>query len=307
MNSSARLRVTFVQVEGDTICGGAMAPRAALLVGVMGLLVLVFTAPAEAAEGSSNVHLTAIVNGTRMAERVRLDPGRPADVEITLRNSTDSKLRIRSVRLTTSVLGLRFFDVGTSTGLEIPANDVRTWRVEVDIGDLGGQATGLLPLEVAVIGQDRQVLESVDGTADVRGSYTSTYGLFGVGILAVTALLWASALLALARRRLPPNRWKRAVRFAPGGVGVGLAAVVGLSVLRVTAPSAPAEVGFVSVAAAVAFVIGYLTPPSELPPSSYPPGIEGPSDRLSSDDATLPGLRGKSSDATTDGAAKNYD
>jgi hypothetical protein len=229
------------------------------------LLVLGFAAPAVAGDNVPGVHLTATVNGTRLADRVRLDPARSADVDITFKNGTSSVVRVRSVRLTGSVLGLTFFDVGTSTGLEIPAGQTRNWRVEVDISDLDGQATGLLPLEVSVVGQDRKTLASVNGTADVRGSVTSTYGLFGVGILIATGLLWASALLALARRRLPPNRWKRAVQFAVGGVGFGLAAVVTLSVLRVTAPSATAEIGFVAVATAVAFGLGFLTPPSNLP------------------------------------------
>ena len=244
-----------------------MASRTLLLPWVICLLVFLPSAPsaASAVGDSSGARAAVTIDGKRLSQPVRLDPKRPVMVEITLENRTAAPMLVRSVRLGGSVLGLTFFDVGTSTRLEVPANQMRLWRVEVDVADLWGQATGLLPLEVAVIGQDRRLLASVGGTADVRGSLASTYGLFAAGILVVTAMLWASALLALARQRLPANRWMRALRFAPGGVGLGLALVTALSVLRVTPPEAAVEIGFVLAGSSAAFLVGYLTPPPRLP------------------------------------------
>jgi hypothetical protein len=220
--------------------------------------------------------MTAAVDGTRLTERIRLSPDRPAQVEVTLDNQTPNGLLVKSVRLTGSVLGLTFFDVGTTTELQVPAGQIRTWRVEVDITDLEGQATGLMSVKVDVVSEKRRTLGTVTGTADVRGSIMSTYGLFGLGLLVVTALLWASALVALARRRLPANRWKRAVRFAPGGFGVGLVAVVSLSTLRITSPSGTAEIGFVLGAGAVAFLLGYITPPPDDPVVVWPGPSQDP-------------------------------
>jgi hypothetical protein len=221
---------------------------------------LVLLLPATPAGAVGGIEMASAVNGTKLDHRVRLDPDRPARVELTVANNTDNPLRVRSVRLSGSVLGLTFFSSSTANRLEVPARQTRMWAVEVEVEDLGSQATGLLPLEVTLVGEKRRTLATAGATADVRGSVDSTYGLFGLGLLVVTFLLWASALLAMVRGSLPANRWRRAVAFAPGGVGLGLVAVVTLSVLRVVAPSAPSELGFVAGAAAVSFLLGYLTP-----------------------------------------------
>jgi hypothetical protein len=69
-----------------------------------------------------------------------------------------------------------------------------------------------------------------------------------------------TALLALARHRLAPNRWRRGVRFLPAGFGTGLVAVISLSVLRLVPPEPAIEIPVVLGAAGIAFLLGYLTP-----------------------------------------------
>jgi hypothetical protein len=86
------------------------------------------------------------------------------------------------------------------------------------------------------------------------------YGLFGLAVLVLTACSLAGALVALARHRLHPNRWWRAVRFATPGIGAGAVVVFTLGVLRVLAPQPTTAVPLVLVGAAVGFVAGYLTP-----------------------------------------------
>ncbi|MBL7501193.1 hypothetical protein I6A84_34575 [Frankia sp. CNm7] len=248
-----------------------MAPRIVGRLFAVGLFLAVAAGavviPAAPAVAAGGVDLKVAVNQTTLDHRVRLDPGEPARVTVKLINNTDAALRVRSVRLRGSVLGLTFYSVGTVIPVQVPARESREWEVEVDLADLGSQATGLLPLEVAVVDVDRRTIASADGTADVRGSLLCAFGLFGVGLLAATAVLWATALFALARGRLPRNRWLRAVRFVWGGIGLGLVAVVSLAVLRVIAPSPPAELAFVLGAAVVSFVVGYLTPrPADPPP-----------------------------------------
>ncbi len=159
-----------------------------------------------------------------------------------------------------AVLGLPFFVYDTSVGWTVPAGGEGTWTLDVPMDDLAGQATGLLPVEVALRGEDRETVVSVSGVADVRGSIVSTYGLFGSGVAVVTAILWAAVLLALARHRLPVNRWRRALRFVPAGAGFGLVVIVSLSALRLTAPTGSSELGFLLGTTAVAFLLGYLTP-----------------------------------------------
>jgi hypothetical protein len=116
----------------------------------------------------------------------------------------------------------------------------------------------------------------------------SVYGVFGLAVFGLTVLAWAGALFALARRRLPANRWQRAMRFLPAGVGTGLVAVISLSVLRVMAPSPAAEIPFILGAAAGAFVLGYLTPHPAT--DDFAP-FESPTDRSADAPADPPSHR----------------
>jgi hypothetical protein len=233
------------------------------------------------ARADSGVIVSATVNQTTLDHRVRLAPGQPATVAVTVINNTDQILAVRSVEIRGSALGLTFYSAGTVLDLQVPARQTSSWTVQVDVDDLGSQATGLLPLQVALIGEHRHPIAAVDGTADLRGSVWSAYGLFGLGLLATTIAAWATALLALARGRLPRSRLLRGARFTFGGLGLGLVAVISFSVLRVIAPSASSELAFVLGTGFAAFVLGFLTPrPADPRP---PAGDEG--------DATVHGRR----------------
>ncbi|HEX7302395.1 hypothetical protein [Lentzea sp.] len=198
-----------------------------------------------------------------------LKPTDTVKVSITVRNGTDTVQRVKTVRISGTALALTFFTYDTTVPFDVPPRSVETRTFPLDPNDLGSQATGLLPVTVEVVDVQRETIASVSTTGDVKGSLWSVYGAFGLGVLVLTALSWAGALLALARRRLPANRWQRAMRFLPAGIGTGLVAVISLSVLRLVAPSPAAEIPFIVGAAAVAFVLGYVTPhPGERPSSS---------------------------------------
>ncbi|WP_143138856.1 hypothetical protein [Lentzea waywayandensis] len=167
---------------------------------------------------------------------------------------------MKTVRISGTALALTFFSYDTTVPFDVPAKSSETRSFPLEPTDLGSQAIGLLPVTVEVIDVQRESIASVETTGDVKGSLWSVYGAFGLGVLVLTGLSWAGALIALARRRLPPNRWQRAMRFLPAGIGTGLVAVISLSVLRLVAPSPTAEIPFIVGAAAAAFVLGYLTP-----------------------------------------------
>ncbi|MFD4675920.1 hypothetical protein ACFWNN_39780 [Lentzea sp. NPDC058450] len=199
-----------------------------------------------------------------------LDPAQTAKVSITVRNNTNTVQRVKTVRISGSALALTFFSYDTTVPFDVPARSSETRSFPMEPTDLGAQALGLLPVEFEVIDTSRETIASVETTGDVQGSLWSVYGAFGLGVLILTALSWAGALIALGRRRLPANRWQRAMRFLPAGIGTGLVAVISLSVLRLVAPSPTAEIPFIVGAAAAAFVLGYLTPhPGEPGPKSY--------------------------------------
>ncbi len=244
--------------------------RRLFLLGTVALSgLLCFAVPAAAApEGSDPVHLEVRINGTALAGgRFGLDPRRPATISVAVRNDGDAPAEVRTVRMTGTALALTFFAYETSVVLDVAPGTTETREFELDLSDLSSQVTGLIPTTVSVLGPDRRALASSAATADVRGSVVSVYGLFGLGVLVLTLFSWTAGLWALARRRLPPNRWRRAMRFLPAGVGTGLVAVVTLSVLRLVAPAPAAEIPMVLAAAAAAFLLGYVTLPPEEPAS----------------------------------------
>jgi hypothetical protein len=222
----------------------------------------VAAAGTQAAPGAGkSLSLDARIDGRTVGDgQLVVDPARTAVVEITVRNQTASGQRVKTVRLSGTALALTFFAYDTTVAFDVPAGASVSRTFPLDLADLDRQANGLLPVSVQLLGPDRAVLAEVEATGDVRGSLWSVYGVFGIALVVLSALAWAGALVALARHRLPANRWRRALRFLPAGFGTGLSAVVTLSVLRLVAPAPAAEIPLILGAAAVALVLGYLTP-----------------------------------------------
>ena len=228
------------------------------------------------------------MDGTPVGEdELLLDPSGSSVISVTVHNGTDAVRHVKTIRLSGTALALTFFSYDTTVPFDVPARESVTRGFVLDLGQLGAQATGLLPTELEVLDTNRDVVGSIGVTGDVRGSMWSVYGVFGLAVFGLTLLAWAGALFALARRRLPANRWQRAMRFLPAGVGTGLVAVISLSVLRVVAPSPAAEIPFVLGATAVAFALGYLTPHPDADDSS-PVGPVGPIDPESTQRITRP-------------------
>ncbi|WNV84241.1 hypothetical protein [Umezawaea sp. Da 62-37] len=215
---------------------------------------------ASAADGGITLDATVDRKPVGGTERLVLDSAKSVRVEVTVHNGTDAVRHVKTVRLSGTALALTFFAYDTTLPFDVPARETATRAFVLDLADLGGQATGLLPTEIEVLDNARDVVASVEATGDVRGSMWSVYAVFGLGVLLLTVLSWAGALFALARRRLPANRWQRAMRFLPAGIGTGLVAVISLSVLKLMAPSPTAEIPFILGAAAIALGLGYLTP-----------------------------------------------
>lgn len=84
--------------------------------------------------------------------------------------------------------------------------------------------------------------------------------MFGLAVAGLTALLLAAALIRLAARRLPANRWNRATRFGVPGLGVGLTLTFTISALRIASPSPGVWLTLVVLGGVIGFVFGFLTP-----------------------------------------------
>lgn len=236
----------------------ALVAAAAALFGMLGVL----TAPAAAAaDGNSDLTVTVEINDRDVSgQTVALIPDEPLELTIIAENPGTEARSVRLVRVSGVALALRFFAYDTTLPFQVPARGRVTRTFPLDVRDLDGQAVGLLPTSIELLTEDRTVLGAADTVADVRGSLWSVYGVFGLAMLGLTVLAWAGALLALARNKLSANRFRRALRFLPAGVGTGLVAVVSLSVLRMVPPAPAVEIPVVIGAALIAMVLGFLTP-----------------------------------------------
>ncbi|AHH96494.1 hypothetical protein GCM10010174_75020 [Kutzneria viridogrisea] len=243
----------------------------AAVVALVTVLGLAGAAPALADGSEEPPRLGVTINGQDIAGRtVAINPTQSAELMITVSNGSDVPRKVRSVRLSGTALALTFFAYDTLVPFDVPAHGRVTRTFSLDMADLDGQAIGLLPGTVEVFDAQRTLLASTSTTTDVQGSIRSVYGVFGIAVLVLTIVAWLTALLALARHRLPANRWRRALRFLPAGVGTGLVAVITLSVLRIVPPAPLIELPVIGGTTAVGLLLGYLTPHPVADPERLP-------------------------------------
>lgn len=216
-------------------------------------------------ESSQALEWEGTINGRPITEidandPLRLDPEEGARLALTLTNTSPEELSIRSVRLDGTVMGLTMYNFTTRIDLVMAPDSVTTRTFDLDLIDLSGQATGLIPSRLQLLDDERNVLQEASFPADIRGSVNSVYGVFGIAVLGITLVLLGSLLLAIRRTQLPGNRWRRAVRFLPTGIGLGLVLTFTLSATRQLAPSATSWTTMVLLCAAAAFAVGYFLP-----------------------------------------------
>ncbi|MCK0113071.1 hypothetical protein MWU75_13050 [Ornithinimicrobium sp. F0845] len=219
----------------------------------------------EGDEDGVSLQWEAAINGRPVAEidandPVRLDPAEGALIELTLTNTSAEELSIRSVRLDGKVMGLTMYNFTTRIDLLMPPDSVTTRTFDIDLIDLAGQANGLIPSRLQLLDDERGVVAEESFPADIRGSVNSVYGVFGFAVLGITLVLLGSLLLGIRRSQMPENRWKRAMRFLPFGIGLGFVLTFTLSATRQLAPSAASWTTVVLLCAAAAFAVGYFLP-----------------------------------------------
>ena len=224
------------------------------------LLTVALAVPAHA---KSAVGVTAAIDDQQLSsasKSVRLNTKRPITLDITIRNRGGTRVSVRALRIEGRVAGLTFFGYTTLTRFTVPAGGTDRRRVDIDLLDLGDQATGLIPAKLRVLDSARHTVATRAFVADVRGSARSTYAIFTLVLALATAAVFAVTLIGLARNRLSENRFSRAGLFLVSGIGIGFVLVFAVSVLRVMAPSSPRWQPLVVIPAVVFFVLGYLTP-----------------------------------------------
>lgn len=226
----------------------------------LGWFALPGSSAARAAD-DGGVELGVTVDGRTLGEgNIVLKASALTRVVVSVQNLSRANVDVDSVRLSGTVLGLTFFDYDTRVRTTIPARGSANWTVDLDIRDLDGRATGLMPVEVAIRGADLHTVARVSGNAEVRGSMFSLYGLFGLGLVVLMALLWAVALLPLGRHAPTAAWWQRGLRFVPAGCGVGLFLVFALSAIRLLTPATPSDFAITITTSVICFALGALLP-----------------------------------------------
>ncbi len=238
--------------------------RAALLAVLTAVLALSGVA-ASAVAAVPGVQMSATVNGQDVAGAsqqapIILDPDAEAQVSITLTNDTAEPLNIGAADFAGHVLGLTFFDYHTSVAVTVAPAQTQTIAYTLDLSELDGQATGLINGTLQVQADGGAVVADLPTVVDVRGSLVSVYGLFGLAIAILTVLAILDTALAVARHRLPANRWRRGMRFLTPGIGIGLVLVFTLSVFRVWAPTLDKWLLVAGGFAVGFFLLGYFSP-----------------------------------------------
>lgn len=216
-------------------------------------------------DDSATVEWEAVINGRPVTEidtndPVRLDPAEGAVLELTLTNASAQDLTVRSVRLDGKVMGLTMYNFTTRIDVLLPPDGVTTRTFDVDLIDLSGQATGLIPSRLQLLDEERNVLQEESFPADIRGSANSVYGIFGLAVLGITLILLGTLLLGIRRSEMPQNRWRRAMRFVPVGLGAGFVLTFTLSATRQLSPSAGSWTTVVLLCGAAALAVGYFLP-----------------------------------------------
>lgn len=251
-----------------------------LSLGLAALAVLLVAPGGAAAAGkppgakphtaSSAQVLSASIDNVRLTKATEAHPlvVRPQhglDVSLTVSNITGHVLDVRSVDLEGHIAGLTFFSFDTEVEFNVARSQHKTLNYVLDAQSLDGQATGLVPSELVLAGAHGNTLASEAFISNVHGSLWSVYGLFGLGIFVLTLLALMEVVLALARGRLPVNRWKRGTRFLGVGMGTGGIFVFSASAVGKWLPSGGHWLVILAIAAAAGFSLGYLTP-TPVPP-----------------------------------------
>jgi hypothetical protein len=249
---------------------GARAGRVLRLLAAALALAAVSWAPAlllapAAGAAQLGVSLDAVVNGQAAATSsdarpAQLNPNRPAEVRITVANEHSSTLTVTTVRFEGEVLNLPLFSYDSTVDLVVGPRETKTLTFPVSVTGVGNQATGLIVASVTLLSPEGQSVASQSLVTDVHGSLASVYGLFGLAVLALTISSIVFGLLAMARHRLPQNRWLRALRFLIPGFGVGLVLTFTLSAFSVFTPGPGHWLSILIMTSATGLALGYLTP-----------------------------------------------
>ena len=228
-------------------------------------LVAVPGPAAAAAGGAGTFSFTASLDDQRLdlsssSDPVLIQTGRESTLSLDLRNGTDAPVVVRQVQLRGQAFAVTLVSYDVLIQARVPARSEVSVDVPVDFGDLDEQVVGLFPASLSLAEPNGHTLATQDFTMDVRGQALSLMGVFTIVVAIATVLSIIAIWVAVLRRRLPPNRWRRALRIGVTGAGVGVVLTLVLAELRLVAPSGSVWIPIVLVPTLAACALGYLSP-----------------------------------------------
>lgn len=247
-----------MQRTGGSACAGFVASVC------LCLAVLLAGADAALAE-TAPVTVEAEIDGHPVSYRgvnnpIVLGDDREVDLAVQVTNDSDQDVAVRRVRLEGIALGVTFLAYDTVAPVVVPAGGSEVVRIVLPLDELPEQAVGLIPAAVAIVNDDGRRVADQSFVVDVQGTMGSTFGTFGLVIAAFTAVSLAVNGWLVARRRLPPSRFARGLRFAVSGAGIGLTVAFTFSAVRWLPPYQGVWQVLVVVPALVGFALGFVSP-----------------------------------------------
>jgi len=213
----------------------------------------------------SDVTFAAALDGQRLdlsssGDPIVLDPDRSSVLALVIRNNTGLPLTVRQVPLRGKAVGITLLAYDVTINAFIQPGDGTKLNVPVEFVDLGQQADGLLPATLRLISSDRSELASRDFTVDVRGSPMSLMTVFTLVVAIATGVSIAAIWIAIGRRRLQRTRWRRGLRFALVGAGVGVTLTLFLAELLLVTPKGAVWIPLLVIPTGGAFLLGWFSP-----------------------------------------------
>jgi hypothetical protein len=209
--------------------------------------------------------------GTSTERPVPMEPRGDIPLSITMRNTGETPVAIRYIRITGAMLGIRFVRFEATSRLVLPAGEIRTISQPGDFFDIDQSSTGYINSAIQVVNVQRVTLASHSFVADVHGKFWSSEGIFLLEVIIFSLIGLARILVGVMRRSLPVNRFLRGILFGITTGGAAIAIVVGIAMLRIGLAAPTTWIPATLLALAGGFALGYISP--------------GPLDRRAHEDA----------------------
>ncbi len=253
---------------------GRRSPRAgslgvgALIVGLGVLGALALSIPGAAAGASSSTQLKVIdahvgnrslMSGTT-DNPVVIDPNARVVLSMTVRNDGPDAALVRYLRLSGSLIGIRFANFQGSANVAVLPGATQTVSVRGDFFDVDKVANGYVNGTMQLVDEQRQTLASQSFDANITGSWISTEGLLLAQVFLFALISLVDIGFGLARRRLPRNRFVRGILFALAAASTVMTLVILAAMAAIALFDASAWVPALLVATGGGFVLGYLSP-----------------------------------------------